>query len=55
MTIREFMERYEHEMTTLEIFDRNGVELDDKCAIPPNTPVLGWSQCSGFWDIAIDL
>lgn len=55
MTYKEFMDRYGPYMVVLEVYNKNGEEVDDSVSIPDETPVVGFSQRSGSFDVVVDI
>lgn len=54
-TYGEFMDAYEAEIDVLEVFDKDGVEIEDSVEIPPETAVIGFSRHSGWFDLELDI
>jgi hypothetical protein len=54
-TFGDFMDEYEAEIDVLEIFDKDGCEIDADMEIPDDTPVLCFARKSGLFDVELDI
>lgn len=54
-TYDEFMNAYEAEIDVLEVFDREGNEIDDGVEIPLETAVISFSRRGGWFDLELDI
>ncbi len=54
-TYGEFMDAYEEAIDVLEVFDKEGMEIEDGVEIPYETAVVGFSRVSGWFSLELDI
>ena len=55
MTYGEFLENFEFEMDMLDVYDANGIEIDDlEDSELFQVPVIGFSRRGGYFDVQLD-
>lgn len=55
MTYGKFLEKYEHEIDLLDVYDQYGCDVTEDFAIPDNTKVTEINRRGGYFDIVLDI
>jgi len=53
MTFRELMDKHGYEMMLLDLYDKDGNEINPD-ETPGEAEVIGYTEESGFWDVQLD-
>lgn len=55
MTYGKFLEKYEHEIDLLDIYDQYGYDVTEDFVIPDNSEVTEINRRGGYFDITVEL